>query len=1152
MVPFLKHTSVDPRQTVDSRPLRLAHRFYSSAIPFRLYIDRLNALDPSKAQIQLDLPESGSDSIHRAYHRLINSIIVAFPNDTAPTFPPEPTASLHLASAVPIDNILADVITTTLRAHKPSTAAQLNVLCAGFSIAHQDGHGSVFRNLDVRSPSAPVQTMLSPPWRMLLHCIGHVVFRHLLARCVLLLTVDNKTNIVEESQYKSAFLQICGPMAGSSSFNPHFRLPRSTSNILLKQDMLYHTPKHRRISGLSRKDNTITYIRNDGLPKFHHLHFLPLLPSAVSLLLPLIFLKRTSKFLERGSNTRAGCDYQESLSVRDYDSVFCKILKEHGLCLRGKAWLRLQKSVPQRLRKINPLLKVMVSNIQKSSFRRTLGKACPLPKQYRYHASKHAFLSIESLIKMNTTSKCVANFLVACCRQMFPENLFGSLRNKHIFEKAVHNFVRHRKLKESFDVEKYFARQSVVLTDVEWLYRPKADGKRVVSPTDLLFRQLRMYELFTWIFRGILVPLMQHNFFITEGNLNKNKVFFFRREIWTHLVDITNGTVLRANGQFAILSREQLAERMEQRDEVQKGLGHLLCPFPILVYHDIRYIPKRASLRGIQRPRSKMLSGFSSVSMNTHEAGHVLKQKKMSKHSLSKGLRCLRLLMNNILSILRAESHSQPESLGASVFSLNDIYERWLRFKMSWLKAGKPQLYACCVDVAKSFDTIPLTALIEDVIPQVLKNQRYPLVKTRVCKQDQYTGRVISRALTHVCLRGGEETSFVRLVRQRLLTRHSSSIICDSVNVSTLSRSEILNSLREFISNNVVSIPKRCRKNVETGFAVQVQGVPQGHPLSTILTSLFYGHVEREDLSRFFRIGEDVDLNEQKGVNNMVDSEVSLFMRQVDDTLYVSSHKSKARQFLRRMIEGWKTSHGFAVNADKTRTNFKADLKSSRDSRVLSWCGLLIDSNTLEIRNDCSRYILPGGRLRDHMTIEHDWESGRIWYERSLSCFGPKLHPLFLDQRINRRATIALNIYQAAVLCFLKVYAYVSALSDAIHNDKVALKAITAAMNNFIKMVIRTMRMRIGLEKKNAPLPLTHSGIYFLTSHAFHTAVIKTMDQHGAKYVLKGVKHTLMKTTATKYRMAKDLLYKNSDQDLLTMAEFFATKECGSLWKIRL
>ena len=87
----------------------------------------------------------------------------------------------------------------------------------------------------------------------------------------------------------------------------------------------------------------------------------------------------------------------------------------------------------------------------------------------------------------------------------------------------------------------------------------------------------------------------------------------------------------------------------------------------------------------------------------------------------------------------------------------------------------------------------------------------------------------------------------------------------------------------------------------------------------------------------------------------------SLLLRWVDDFLLITPHKSLATKFLNVMHAGI-PEYGCFINRDKTLTNFDAvtddgqEVKRIGASERFPWCGYLLNTVTLEVRCDLSRY----------------------------------------------------------------------------------------------------------------------------------------------------------------------------------------------------
>lgn len=165
---------------------------------------------------------------------------------------------------------------------------------------------------------------------------------------------------------------------------------------------------------------------------------------------------------------------------------------------------------------------------------------------------------------------------------------------------------------------------------------------------------------------------------------------------------------------------------------------------------------------------------------------------------------------------------------------------------------------------------------------------------------------------------------------ESIWTSTSASIVVDKVVGYCVDQLKMLQLLRDHICKNTVRINGQSY--------TQSKGIPQGSILSPILCSLFYGDFDREHLSDF-----------------MSDPE-SLLVRFIDDMLFVSTSYSTATQFLELMLPGF-AEYGIEICLHKVATNFYHPLVCQKldSTKAFPWCGLLIDTDTLEVAADHTR-----------------------------------------------------------------------------------------------------------------------------------------------------------------------------------------------------
>jgi len=171
------------------------------------------------------------------------------------------------------------------------------------------------------------------------------------------------------------------------------------------------------------------------------------------------------------------------------------------------------------------------------------------------------------------------------------------------------------------------------------------------------------------------------------------------------------------------------------------------------------------------------------------------------------------------------------------------------------------------------------------------------------------------------------------------------SVLADNVTCKYVQRDRILKLLKEHILTNIVKVGDK--------YYQQIQGIPQGSVLSALLCSLYYGDMEHKHLN-------SIPTSNGKG----------LLLRFIDDFLYITTSIQHAETFVKKMHVGF-PDYGSFVNADKTMVNFDIQIegkplyKSSKKWQVFGtemqdyfpWCGFLINTKTLEVQRDYTRYF---------------------------------------------------------------------------------------------------------------------------------------------------------------------------------------------------
>ena len=363
--------------------------------------------------------------------------------------------------------------------------------------------------------------------------------------------------------------------------------------------------------------------------------------------------------------------------------------------------------------------------------------------------------------------------------------------------------------------------------------------------------------------------------------------------------------------------------------------------------------------------------------------------------------------------------------------------------------------FIVAADVKGAFDSIPLEAL-ERVAAALVEAPAYDVRRlTRVTGGAGGVGvrAKTARHATRAYAGVGEEDAFFVASRDGKVSSASSAdshkppfggVCIDLASPTRVHRARVLELLHEHLRKNVV----------RSGgvYLLQKVGIPQGSVLSTLLCGVFYAHLES---AHGLRDGGGVPLRSETSTSTTSDGSATdgVLCRWTDDLLYVSASRAPAERFLRAATRGFE-EHGCVMNAGKTSTNFdvgdetfggdETGRETHIDRRVgrgeqstgsrkcVAWCGLLIDSETLECTVDYARYA--GDRAREAVTTPGFAGGGggigdpyKHLGRKIIAYLRPKVFPLLYDRSVNSPLTAKLNVYQNFLMAAVKTHCYVAA-----------------------------------------------------------------------------------------------------------------------------
>lgn len=717
--------------------------------------------------------------------------------------------------------------------------------------------------------------------------------------------------------------------------------------------------------------------------------------------------------------------------------------------------MNVAKKLCRKILKLNPkarlrakhrhlleILRKMIRKHQKIRYGFLLRVCCPLPERtYAEELTVEDILgetfSYKDLVAKYVDDFFVCKFVWACVCRLIPKSFWGCQVNKNVFFCMLNSFIRMRRY-EDFNLQFWAAKWK--MRSCSWLEKIATRG-RFESQRRMVILILR------WLMQKIVMPLLRNHFYITESAVHKNKVFYYRKPLWKQLVVSDLGVSNSKNvlkGMFHPITAQQAEAFLSNRFGLPAS--------------KIRLIPKVSGMRMIANLSQRQILGERGYSDSTN------------------------FLLKPYFSVLQFELQRKSHLLGASVFDLNEAHKKLLNFLL-WFRQKTPSsavpLYFVSVDVKTSFDSVNQTKLC-----QILFNEDEEIWECDKYVLQRYSvflpcGGNVATSMKSNTVPVGELRPLHHTLRQSLDfgTSVRNSVLLDNSQCKYVSRDDAKDILRTHISNHVV----RFRGQ----YYLQRVGIPQGSVFSSLLCSLFYGHMERNGLS-------DLPLNFDPSAP---DHSKGTLVRLIDDNLFVTTSKEAAVEFVSRLSNRFVNDYGTQLNAAKTVVNFvcrglngiqlplaQSNSAYPSDNPCLPWCGVLIDVVTFEFYGDYTKFS--GNYMNETLTVSMS-HPGASLLQKLKQFAQPKCIALLLDSRINRPVVVHLNVYHIFMLCAIKYHCHIRML-PSVDNQSFMLSIILDLIE-FTNTLIQG-RIKDGVAAEGL---LSPQYVRYLGRHAFRTVLIR-------------------------------------------------------------
>jgi telomerase reverse transcriptase len=193
-----------------------------------------------------------------------------------------------------------------------------------------------------------------------------------------------------------------------------------------------------------------------------------------------------------------------------------------------------------------------------------------------------------AITDLATPASRVSAFCQSVMKKVVPNAIWGDGEageyNKRLILKHVDTFLRARKF-ESFTLQSFL--EGLRIRSMSWLCLPHQVGHSM-SQSDFEKRKELLAELIYYLFDSFLIPLVRSNFHVTESNVHRNRLFYFRHDVWQKLCE-------PALEEFKADLFEELNNKTSKQRLASRTFG----------YSNVRLLPKVTGFRPITNLRRR-------------------------------------------------------------------------------------------------------------------------------------------------------------------------------------------------------------------------------------------------------------------------------------------------------------------------------------------------------------------------------------------------------------------------------------------------------------------------------------------------------------------------------------------------------------------
>jgi telomerase reverse transcriptase len=209
---------------------------------------------------------------------------------------------------------------------------------------------------------------------------------------------------------------------------------------------------------------------------------------------------------------------------------------------------------------------------------------------------------LEDATQYATKHKAVQLFVRSVLRRLLPADLWSSSDALSLIMIYVDRFLDCRKFESptlqtalegievsySFFISMTRKLKGFQISRIAWLAPTNSSSEHKMSQSDFSKRKEIFAEFLYWLLDSFVIPLIRTNFQVTGSNNDKNRLFFFRQDVWKRITEPTIAEL--KTSMFSEMRPEAVKKMLASR-----SLG----------YSQIRLLPKATGFRPIMNLKKR-------------------------------------------------------------------------------------------------------------------------------------------------------------------------------------------------------------------------------------------------------------------------------------------------------------------------------------------------------------------------------------------------------------------------------------------------------------------------------------------------------------------------------------------------------------------